>query len=1117
MVPALFFAVITLIVFRNYLSGGYFVGTDGMGPPTDLSVIFQENSYFSAWRDMPSLGHIDFPSVTLSSCYYILQNVLGMSSADVFRMFIIGFFWLAGFAMYGCAYGITKNRLAAVTAGIVYLFSQVYLSQVTENHHLFISGYAIFPILFFVLYKSLKDKKMIYAALVPIVAFILGTVGAPHTILISAIFLILFILVYALLPLIKSRKELMNSLITVFIGIITVAILVLPMAFSKFADGGMYTLGTAYAIQDAQIFSSYSLLHSFILFSSENTFIDTTLGLGSWSLINSIWPLIYLTAIVTPILAFYSLKVKKERHLLLSLAIPAILFICLACGPNPPFGNIFTFLFENVPLMDSIRVYSRFHLLTAFAYALMIAILISHAKEIRAMPTMLKGSWKKIRKEVLNPKALAVIISFCMIFSSSAILSGEVRSFDLPSVYSEPYEDLHGVDGNFRILNLPYAQVYYDPNAPRFDGYPSSQTPEVGMYSPYISGKMYAFGLETEDYWSFVGSALFGEKFGYKNLSELLGGTADVRFIVSQVQTSDSEENLFASLVGMIVWKEYGSGAIIFENENWQPRIHEADSSMYVIGSRQYLVGLAGMGIADLDGVNVLPEYSGENLEDIIDILGGIAISSITDYAIEASNLKDAVIMLSPLGNNHTNDDSSEWIYNDYYYGQGYTPHPGVSTSGKGDLSFSVDVSEDGDQTLWLNMIYSSDFGIVNILVDGQQVATIDCRSTFTHAAWTEISNVYLSEGKHTVTLSPQGPGKICVNSALIAPVDEFNNAVSSSSDVLAGLSTTIMVPTAFSSLWEGTYLPWLGDQGYGFGNSAFFNAVSSDGKQVILKPGEAFTLGTIPESTAGTEYYISLDLAGADNTAAVLVEIWTDGYKEPHKVVAFAGNDLKNVSLSYISTGDPFSVVVRSVGHESVFVHSMTVSLDSTSASTVIDMPSSGDYILRIAGEGGTAYIDGNEVTLSENNGYLEARVHLEKGKHTITLENMNVYGVAVLPLEHPDEETNPEISYTHENNTSYTIHTSSDKPFWLMVCDSFSTKWVATIDGVPLTHVSANSMVNAYYVPAGDYTINLEYTGQETYDNMLIVYASAVTAAVFLLVASVWYMKRRDSRKKL
>lgn len=1088
-----------------------------MGPPTDLSVMFQEGSYFSAWRDMPSLGHIDFPSVTLGAGYYLLQNVLGMSSADVFRLFIIGFFWLAGFSMYLCAYGITKNRLAAITAGIVYLFSQVYLSQITENHHLFVAGYAIFPILFFVLYKAINDKKMLYAALVPIVAFILGTVGAPHTILISAIFLLLFIFIYAILPLIKNKKEYPQALTTIFMGLITVAVLVLPMAFSKFADGGIHTLATVYAIQDAQVFSSYSLLHSFILFSSENTFIDTTVGLGSWSIIYSIWPLIYVTAIVTPLLAFYSLKVKRERHLLLSLAIPAILFIFIACGPNPPLGGVFNFLFENVPLMDSIRVFSRFHLLTAFAYALMIAILITHAKEVRAMPTMLRGTWKKARKELLNPKILAVVISFCMIFSSSAILSGEVRAFDLPTVYSEPYQDLKGVDGNFRVLNLPYGQVYYDHNVPRFDGYPSSQTPDVGMYSPYLSGKMYAFGLETEDYWSFVGSAIFGQNFGYKDLSELLGGTADVRFIVSQVHTSHSEENLFASLVGMIVWKEYEGGAIIFENENWQPRVHEADSSLFVIGSRQYLVGLAGTGLAELNGVNVLPEYSEENLDEMLEILGGVATSSITDYAIEISNLRDAVIMLSSLGSVHTNDDSAEWMYNDYYYGGGYSPYPGVSTSGRSDLSFTVNAAEDGEYALWLDLIYSGDFGIVKVAVDGEEIARIDCRSTFTHSAWTEIANLDLTKGKHTVTLTPLGPGKVCVQRALFTTTGEFNAAVSNSSEALAKLSTSLVVPTFLSSLWEGTYLPWLGEWGYGFGNSAFYNAVAADGTQVILKPGEAYTLGRIAESTAGTEYHISLDLSGLDNTAAVLVEIWTDGYKEPHKVVALAGDELKNASLSYLATGDPFSVVVRSVGHEKVFVNSMTVSINETSASTVIDVPSTGDYLLRITGENGTVYVDGEQVTLTENGRYWEATVHLEKGKHRITLENMNFYGVAILPLEQPDQAANPEITYVHENNTSYTINTSSDKPFWLMVCDSYSSKWVATIDGVALTHVPANSMVNAYYVPAGEYTINLEYQGQETYDKMLIVYAVVVPAAMILLLASAWYLKRRDSQKKL
>lgn len=53
----------------------------------------------------------------------------------------------------------------------------------------------------------------------------------------------------------------------------------------------------------------------------------------------------------------------------------------------------------------------------------------------------------------------------------------------------------------------------------------------------------------------------------------MLGGTADVRFIVVQVHTPEEEARLFASLQDLTVWKDYESGATIYENQDWLDRI----------------------------------------------------------------------------------------------------------------------------------------------------------------------------------------------------------------------------------------------------------------------------------------------------------------------------------------------------------------------------------------------------------------------------------------------------------------------------------------------------------------------------------------------------------------
>ena len=1114
LVPALFFAVITLIIFRNYFSGSFFVGTDAMGPPTDFSVMFNENSYFSAWRDMPSLGHIDFPSVVLSSGYYLMEEVLHLSAATVFKIFVVGFFWLAGFAMYLCSYGITKNRLASVTAGIVYIFSQIYLSQITENHHLFIAGYAVLPFLFLCFYKTITEHKSLYAALLPVFAFILGSIGSPHIVLITAVFLILFILVYTLLPLCRKHIELKNSAFLLFTGILAVAVLVMPMALSKFADGGMSTLSTVYTIEAAQQYSSYSLLYSFLLQSTENSFIHSEPSLDNWTILSGYGILGYILAFAVPLAAFYSLKIKKERRLLLSLAIPSLIFIVLACGPNSIFGSSFKILFDTVPLMDSIRVYSRLHLLTGFAYALMVGMLVTHADELRHSPTMLKGIWKKIRRDVLKPKVLAVALSVCIIFSSSAVLSGEIKSFNLPGVYAQPYEDLAGVDGNFRILNLPYAQVYYTPDQPRFDGYPSSQTPEVGMYSPYISGKMYAFGLETEDYWSFLGSAIYSESFGYKTISELLGGTADVRFIVVQVHTPEEEARLFASLQDLTVWKDYESGATIYENQDWLDRIHQAGDPLFTTGPRQYLIGLSGMGIADLAGLNILAGYPGGDVSDALESMGTIATPSLEDFVMEMEDWGGAMIMLSDLGSTHTTDGASTWIYDPSYYMGGYSAYPGVSTTGKHTLDISVNADTDGTFSLWLDMIFGPGCGTVTVYVDGKEVAEIDTSGTFTHSAWTHVADLDMTKGSHKVTLSTHGDGKICLQRTLWIGADEYDAALSRATELLTKLAdqTAFVLPVSSSS-WDGVYLPWLGEDGYGIG-SFYTNSFVVDGKPQEVKPGETITLGEIPQTTAGVPYTIELNAAPLDANSAVLVEVWENNSDMPIGTLVVSGADMQGAALTVVSSGGSLKITLKSVGQNTAYLDSLSVSLEHSYATHSIDLPYGGDFLIRVAGESaGTFSIDGEQVDLQHNGDYLEAVIHLEAGVHELRVDDMNFYGVSLLPADFSVSDGSAgTIEFTHPTNTDYTIKTSSENWMWMIVADSYSDLWVATLeDGTVLDHIATNSMANAYYVPPGEHTITLHYEGQETYNEMLLTYLVVVAGAAVVMFVVVRLMQNK------
>ncbi len=372
--------MLTVAIFWRYLDGNYLAGSDGMGPLADLEMMRVDSSYFSAWREITALGHTNYPSPTLSTLYYVGMGVLGISPSLLWKAMIVIAFFMAGLLMYLCAKSITGSFMGSLLAGLVYSLNQVFLSQITEVHHFFILGYALFPLLFLLLYRTMDGTGKWSVVALPAVALAYGTIGAPHTILITGVFLVLFALFYAYF---HRPRNLRGRLQILGAGVICTLLVVLPLVLIKFGGVGGSTLDVHYVIQEAEKASSYSLYHSLVLASSENTYIFGTGG-GQWTYPAFLWPVGLAVAVLIPVFALFSLKLKSQRPLVLSLLIPALIFVVVAAGPNPPNRELFTLAFANVPLMDSIRAYSRFDLLTGFAFALLIAMVMAHMDEVRA-------------------------------------------------------------------------------------------------------------------------------------------------------------------------------------------------------------------------------------------------------------------------------------------------------------------------------------------------------------------------------------------------------------------------------------------------------------------------------------------------------------------------------------------------------------------------------------------------------------------------------------------------------------------------------------------------------------------------------------------------------------
>lgn len=1140
---ALFFAVITFAVFWGYLLGGNaIVGSDGMGPPADLAMMKEESSYFSSWRAFPALGHLNFPSPTLGIAYLVCMELIGLSPVATTQLILVSSFWLAGFAMYLCAYRILGNHWAGLMAGFAYLFNQVFLSQVTEAHHYFLIGYALFPLLFLALYKALDDLDQRSAVLLPVLALIFGTVAAPNLIMITSIFLAIFLTIFILTA---RRWTWARKTYSAMAGVITTGLVLLPTILMKYSAGGTPVLATYYPIEQARLYSSYTMYHSFVLASSENTFIYSS-DVHQWTFISDLWVLGLIVAVVIPITALLSLLVQQRRRLVISLLVPSAIFMVLATGTNPPFGELFTFMYKNVPLMDSIRVYSRLHLLTGFALAMLLAVVLAETGTINKMLLSLRGRiGKALRFLFCDRRRLSVLLAFCLVFPSSTVLAGEVRSFEIPSSYMAPYEWLGDQSGDFRALNLPFQNVFYTCDLTHYDGYPCTMTMDVGMYSPTFSKKPYAFGLETNSYWTFIGSVIGDRQFGFKEIPDLLGGTASVRYVVAQNYASAEEKELFASMTNMTLVETFPGGGSIYQNGQYQDRIHGLGALCLASGNRVVLPLIMGAGLVDLttDGVVLIGDLDDSLfLDDLLERSQMIVIPNgdLLQMVSEVYPWDDEfAIDIAPFGDKHSEDTDLSWILtnNDIYAGR--TSLPTIMTTGDNSFSTTVTVPETGEFDLLIRTIYGPNAGGLSITIDDETIISTVPWASYQKAQWIRVQDVQLTSGHHKLTVSNDGTGLMSLEQAILVPHNIVESRLGDLNQLLEQHKEKIVLlysGTQASQWQDGTYLQWNGEEGNGIANTYrlpikemvdeknWVHDLEASSSMAVRIRSTGLAFAPVLGNLAGGATYpmgISLRYEGdlTDDTVATVV---VQGRNDTTGNLILLGiTVLKGDGNTEGYTDYSFNITIPEGVHQlemnitpgqgitSLYADLLSVwAPDSDFPRAYLEFPTNGSYLVQVKGLNATSdpyiTIDGTLYPLGGSNGtFYSNAINVTAGTYLVEVGVSNVYSMEFVPASLVLERTDTIVSFQRKSNTEYEASITTDQAGWVLLAESYDTLWVAEMDGQELMQVQVNSVVNAFFIPsAGNHTITFKFHGEEIYQGMLIILLVATVCSIAALV---------------
>lgn len=199
----------------------------------------------------------------------------------------------------------------------------------------------------------------------------------------------------------------------------------------------------------------------------------------SFSLLHPNWPenifgKVYFMRpefLLIPLFAFASLLFmsklgRQTKKNLLFLALLGLIGAFLAKGSRPPWGSFYLWLFGNLPGMDAFRDPTKFYLLVALSYSLLIPFSLGQlADKIRKKPTA--------KYLIFAPFLVYWLLALRPAFLGQ--LGGLFQIKDVPQEYQELKDFIVGQPGFFRTLWLPKRHffAFYD------NHHPAIESPEL--------------------------------------------------------------------------------------------------------------------------------------------------------------------------------------------------------------------------------------------------------------------------------------------------------------------------------------------------------------------------------------------------------------------------------------------------------------------------------------------------------------------------------------------------------------------------------------------------------------------------------------------------------------
>ena len=362
-------------------------------------------------------------------------------------LYVLGF--VCTYSLYLLLFKGTKydNKLCAFLTAIIFTLNPAAVLIVVGTVPLY--G---FPICFFFLIKYLETKNILYS--LPF-AFFLNLSFFPD--LPQAKLLIVFMVAVFLLLLLyrQLRKIKLRSLIFPLVSLMLItfflnSFLLFPFLYDSLGKVGLYQQLTQNVIiyqANADIYSA-SLLYIPRFFNSN--LIDKFSPLGHF-LSNDFFDLWTFFLQFLAILSTFFVSKKKEKRIIYLLLASFLVFILMAKGINPPFGEVYRWMIYHVPIVKLFRTTATVIVGATVFYSILVAITVYY----------LSKKWKWFYIFFL----MAHLVIFFPVYTGVKLVNGFELKFDqkgitLPSEYLRMGDLLNKGNKDGKVLILPPSDGY---------------------------------------------------------------------------------------------------------------------------------------------------------------------------------------------------------------------------------------------------------------------------------------------------------------------------------------------------------------------------------------------------------------------------------------------------------------------------------------------------------------------------------------------------------------------------------------------------------------------------------------------------------------------------------